>query len=900
MLGFLLRKLFSTVNERHIKSFSKRLEEINSLEPKMQVLSDKELKNQTNILKERLSKGESLDALLPEAFATVRETALRVLGQRHYDVQLIGGMVLHNRMIAEMKTGEGKTLASTLPVYLNALEGKGVHVVTANDYLAERDAEWMGKIYKFLGLTVGCITNNLPEEKRKEAYMSDITYSTNNELGFDYLRDNMKYSVEHFVQRPFHYAIIDEVDSILIDEARTPLVISGQAEDNVELYYKIDKIIPKLVKGDYEIDEKSRNITLTDDGISHIEELLTEMKILEKNSSLFDIKNIPALHHINQALKAHKIFKNNVDYIVKDNQVMLIDEFTGRIMDGRRFSEGLHQALEAKEKLPVQNETQTLASVTFQNYFRMYPKLAGMTGTAMTEASEFKDIYNLDVVSIPTKNPVIRADEDDIIYRTTEEKYEAIVEEIAKAHKEYQPILVGTISIEKSEYISKLLKKKKIPHKILNAKHHEKEAAIIAQAGKPGAVMIATNMAGRGTDIMLGGNAEMLAREVLKTEDLAPHKKKYEAIIKQTKENKQISLKAGGLLVIGTERHESRRIDNQLRGRSGRLGDPGRTVFYLSLEDDLMRIFGSEKISKLLKTLGLKHGEAIFHPMISKTIAKAQQKVEARNFEIRKNLLKFDDVMNDQRKIIYEQRSDIMTATDALKTVNGLALDLNEEYVETYIKEDKFKEEWDVKGLENKVTAAYGTNFSIKNFINKTDGLGAKEITQYLNEKSEELIAKKVKTFGEKPFNMAAQHILLVTIDQLWRDHLLALDYLRHGIYLRAFGQKDPLTEYKKEAFQYFSNMLSGIKETYISRMSRVEIDPNQDESALLEEPEQNLKLLRRDPAMSSSEDDGDENTITYKDFDEKDPTTWDRIGRNEPCPCKSGKKYKHCHGKLK
>jgi len=899
MLGFLLRKLFSTVNERYIRDFSKRVLEINALEPKISVLSDRELKNQTNLFRDRLAQGESLDSLLPEAFATVRETAKRVLGQRHYDVQLIGGMVLHSKMIAEMKTGEGKTLVATLPSYLNALEGKGVHIVTVNDYLAKRDTEWMGAIHKFLGLTVGYIVHGLSEEERREAYLSDITYSTNNELGFDYLKDNMKYSPDHFVQRPFNYAIIDEVDAILIDEARTPLVISGQAEAAFDLYYTIDKIIPKLVKEDYDLDEKSRSVSLTDIGISHVETLLKAAEIMDKDSGLFDVNNISALHHVNQGLKAHKLFKNDVDYITKDGQVMIIDEFTGRTMEGRRFSEGLHQALEAKENMQVQNETQTLASITFQNYFRLYPKLAGMTGTAMTESAEFKDIYNLQVVSIPTKNPIVRNDEDDIIYRTVGEKHKAIIEEIIQAHKNKQPILVGTVSIEKSEQISQLLKKKKIPHKILNAKHHEKEAHIIAQAGQPGAVMIATNMAGRGTDIMLGGNPEMLAKEELKTADLSKHKKEYEKIEKQVAKDKETSLAANGLLIIGTERHESRRIDNQLRGRSGRLGDPGRTVFYLSLEDDLMRIFGSEKIASVLKTLGLKEDEAIFHPMISKTIAKAQQKVESRNFEIRKNLLKFDDVMNEQRKIIYEQRNDIMQATDALQTVRDLCSDLNKEYVDSYIQEAKFKEEWDVSGLESKILAAYGAHFSIKDFIKSTDGIGNKEIAAYVNEQVEKFIAAKVKRLGEKDFSMISARILLITIDQLWKEHLLALEYLRHGIYLRAYGQKDPLTEYKKEAFSYFASMLANVKELFISRVARAEIQHRQDEEEFLEEPEQNLKILRRDPAMPVS-DEENEGTLTYKEFDIKDPETWSQIGRNEPCPCKSGKKYKRCHGRLK
>lgn len=896
MLGSLLRKLFSTVNERYIKSFSKIVDEINALENKIHSLSDSELKNQTNIFKDRLSKGETLDQILPEAFATVRETAQRVLGQRHYDVQLIGGIVLHNKMIAEMKTGEGKTLVSTLPAYLNALEGKGVHIVTVNDYLAKRDAEWMGAIYKFLGLSVGCITNNISDHERKKAYEADITYSTNNELGFDYLRDNMKYSKDHFVQRPFNYALVDEVDSILIDEARTPLVISGACEDKYELYYAVNKLIPKLEKADYEIDEKSRSVSLTDTGINHLEAMLPQHGLIKKGSGLFDMQNISILHHVNQALKAHKLFKNNVDYLVKDNQVMLIDEFTGRIMDGRRFSEGLHQALEAKEGLPVQNETQTLASITFQNYFRLYPKLSGMTGTAMTEASEFKDIYNLQVISIPTKNPVIRIDEEDVIYRTEEEKFEAIVEEIEKSHKKLQPILVGTVSIEKSEHVSRMLKKKKIKHNVLNAKHHEKEAHIIAQAGKPGAVTIATNMAGRGTDIMLGGNPEMLAKDMLNTSDLSKHKKEYEKICEQAKEDKETSLKAGGLLVIGTERHESRRIDNQLRGRSGRLGDPGRTVFYLSLEDDLMRIFGSEKISSLLKTLGLKKGEAIFHSMISKTIEKAQQKVEARNFDIRKSLLKFDDVMNDQRKIIYEQRNDIMTTNDAMRIAQDMFCSLNKDFVDECIDDSKLKEEWNISELETKLGSVYGSKITAKKFIEDSTKVDSQTLVAYLDEKSKAIIEEKVKRFGKDACDAVAQQILLMTIDQLWREHLLALDHLRHGIYLRSFGQKDPLNEYKKEAFLYFSQMLENIKKTYAERIVRVEITPRTDDEVELQERKiKQYNTSRTDPALGN-----DDNSNAQKAFDIKDESTWDQIGRNEECPCKSGKKYKYCHGKLK
>lgn len=901
MLGFLLKKLFSTVNERYIRSFSKTVKEINALEPQIHALSDAELKNQTVLFREKLAKGAILDDILPEAFATVRETAQRVLGQRHYDVQLIGGIVLHNKMIAEMKTGEGKTLVATLPGYLNALEGKGVHIVTVNDYLAKRDSEWMGAIYRFLGLSVGCITNRLSDIERKQTYEADVTYSTNNELGFDYLRDNMKYSKDHFVQRPFNYALVDEVDSILIDEARTPLIISGPSEDKYELYYAINKLIPGLAKNHYEVDEKSKSVSLTDAGITHLELILPQKNLIKKDSGLFDIQNITVLHHVNQALKAHKLFKNNVDYIVKNNQVMLIDEFTGRIMESRRFSEGLHQALEAKEGMPVQNETQTLASITFQNYFRLYPKLSGMTGTAMTEAPEFKDIYNLEVVSIPTKNPIIRIDQDDIIYRTAEEKYEAIIEEIEKCHKKLQPILVGTVSIEKSEHISRTLKKKKIKHNVLNAKHHEKEAYIIAQAGKPGAVTIATNMAGRGTDIMLGGNAAMLAKEILKTSDLSKHKKEYEKIREKASVDKEISLKAGGLLVIGTERHESRRIDNQLRGRSGRLGDPGRTIFYLSLEDDLMRIFGSDKVSAMLKTLGLKKGEAIFHSMISKTIEKAQQKVEARNFEIRKSLLKFDDVMNDQRKIIYEQRNEIMTMDEAMRIAKDMFYSVNKDIVDICVDDSKLKEEWDLTELEAKVTSIYGTKFSVKKFIGNAERIDSEKMINYLNKKATEIVEGKITKFGSTACNLVAQRILLMTIDQLWREHLLALDHLRHGIYLRSFGQKDPLNEYKKEAFLYFSEMLENIKKTYVSRIARVEIQAH-----ILEDEDFNevdlshLRSSRTDPASIDSGNQAGGTLVKYKDFDQNDENTWDQIGRNETCPCKSGKKYKFCHGKLK
>lgn len=877
MIKSLLRRLFGTVNDRYLASFNATIREINGFEEVMKSYSDADLKKQTKKFQAQLSKKEkTLDEILPEAFATVREASCRVLGLRHYDVQMMGGIALHKGMVAEMRTGEGKTLVATLPTYLNALLGKGVHVVTANDYLVKRDAEWVGKIHEFLGLTVDCVTSGIDEDDRKKAYEADVTYATNNELGFDYLRDNMRYSADQAVQRPFHYAIIDEVDSILIDEARTPLVISGPSDNYSQLYYVANEIIPSLKSDHFDIDEKAKNVSLTDDGIVYVEKELVDRKIIEAETSLFDIDNINVLHHINQALKAHKNFKRDVDYLVKDNQVMIIDEFTGRVMEGRRFSDGLHQALEAREGVPLQNENQTLASITFQNYFRLYPKIAGMTGTAVTEAVELQDIYGLKVVVIPTKNPLIRNDEDDQIYRTAEEKFDAIVDEIKSCHAKKQPILVGTASVEMSEFISRLLKKQKITHNILNAKNHEKEAYIIAQAGQLGAVTIATNMAGRGTDIKLGGNAEMLFQD-------PSNKKSIEVLEKQVTEDKEAVLKAGGLLVIGTERHESRRIDNQLRGRSGRMGDPGRTVFYISLEDDLMRIFASQNISKILKTLGLKKGEAIFHPMITKTIGKAQQKVEHRNYEVRKNLLKFDNVMNDQRKVIYEQRHDIMSNEDILDVVEDIYQDLNNEITAEYIPENKFKEEWGVSDLSKRLVSIYGTNFDIEQQLKKHGEASREYLEKYFNDKVKEILDEQHKKFGNKLFKAATQRVLLITLDQLWKDHLLSLDHLRHGIYLRAFGQKDPLSEYKREAFNCFAGMLSKLKETYITRLCRMEIDHGDDVSDTIDSG-----------AMHEGRTD-----VASLESDTLNNNKWGKVGRNETCPCGSGKKFKHCHGKI-
>jgi preprotein translocase subunit SecA len=904
MIKTLLTKIFGTANDRTIKSFESIVNKINSLEEKYSPLSDKDLAKQTELFKAQLSEGKTLDELLPDAFAVVREAAKRTLSERHYDVQLIGGLALHKGMIAEMKTGEGKTLVSTLPAYLNSLLEKGVHIVTVNDYLAQRDVEWVGRVFRFLGLTTGCITHDATDEQRKEAYNADITYSTNNELGFDYLRDNMRYSTEHITQRPFHFAIIDEVDSILIDEARTPLVISGPSEDKSELYNIVDALVTRISKEHFEIDEKAKNATLTDPGVYYVQELCEKANLIKKGSSLFDIENVDVLHHTNQALKANHLFRKDVDYLVRDHQVLIIDEFTGRVMEGRRFSEGLHQALEAKENVMVQNENQTLASVTFQNYFRLYPKLSGMTGTGATEANEFEDIYNLKVLAIPTKEVVQRIDEDDLIYRTAKEKYKAIGEEIKKAHENKQPVLVGTVSIEKSEYISSMLKKMKIPHNLLNAKHHEKEALMIAQAGRPGAITIATNMAGRGTDIKLGGNPTMLALEKFKDPHNPKFKQELEKFNKKVEEDKKISLDAGGLLVVCTERHESRRIDNQLRGRSGRMGDPGRTTFFLSLEDDLMRIFASEKMSSMLKRLGLEEGEAIVHPIISRTIEKAQLKVEGRNYEIRKNLLKFDDVMNDQRKVIYEQRFEIISDENVHEIAVDLYQEMHQEIIDEYMPSNKLKEEWSIESLEKRLFSIYNTSFGIKKVIDK-DGVGNEEAKNHLDKQVELKLKNKRKSFGDKLFFAAEQRVLLMTIDQLWKDHLLSLDHLRSGIYLRAFGQKDPLNEYKREAFQYFSDMLARIKEMYITRIFRMEIDEDQEHEVLSSEfePKTTMNESRNDPALASNREEFQigtlTNTVSPEDRDPKNPDTWGKVGRNETCPCNSGKKYKHCHGNL-
>ena len=817
------KKIFGSANDRFISKLQKQVDEINKLEKNYEKLTNQQLKNKTKDFKLRLKQKDTLDSILIEVFATVREAAKRTLKQRHFDVQLIGGIVLHKGMIAEMKTGEGKTLVSTLPAYLNSLEDKGVHIVTVNDYLAKRDSEWMGEIYKFLGLSVGCITAGIEDNERKNAYKCDITYGTNNEFGFDYLRDNMKYSKDTLVQKKHNFAIVDEVDNILIDEARTPLIISGPTEDTSTLYSEINQFIPQLKDIDFEKDEKSKSVNLTDKGVETIEKILKGKKLL-KNNNLFDSENIVLLHHINQALRAHKLFEKDTDYIVRNDQVIIIDEFTGRMMEGRRFSEGLHQALEAKESVNIQNENQTLASTSFQNYFRLYPKLSGMTGTAMTEAPELLDIYNLQVIEIPTNKECIRVDQDDEIYRTKEEKYNAIVSQITKCKKKNQPVLVGTVSIEKSEELSKILKKNKIEHKILNAKYHEQEAYIIAQAGQKGAVTIATNMAGRGTDIQLGGNLDMQIKKIEAEDEKKISEKKNNQIKKDIEDAKKIVIEAGGLFVLGTERHESRRIDNQLRGRCGRQGDIGESKFYISLEDDLMRIFGSEKIDSMLKTLGLEKGEAIAHKWINKALEKAQQKVEARNYDIRKSLLKFDDVMNDQRKVIYKQRTKVMESEDIKSFINSMKKDTLENIVSKNIPKDTYFEKWDLINLEKEIKEIFGVKKDLKK-IAKKEGVADQEIKKLILDEIEKSDKERERKIGSKNFRTVEKSFLLQIIDHSWKDHLLFLDYLKQGISLRAYGQKDPLNEYKREAFELFENMLSNIKRNISKVLSNIQFE---------------------------------------------------------------------------
>ncbi len=873
MFTSIAKSLFGDSNERILKKLYPVIEQINSLEKKIEALDKDEIVKLSKVLRERATAGEDLDELLPEAFALVREAAKRTLGQRHFDVQLMGGITLHKGQIAEMRTGEGKTLVATLAAYLNALSGKGVHVVTVNDYLATRDSRWMGEIYSYLGLSVGCIVSQMSDDERRAAYKCDITYGTNNEYGFDYLRDNLKFSLAEMVQREHHFAIVDEVDSILIDEARTPLIISGPSETSIELYEQVNKLIPDFNSDDYEIDEKSRSANLTEIGVEHSEALLTQAGLLQ-SGTLYDSANVNLLHHISQALRAHKMFIRDKHYMVKNEDLLIIDEFTGRAMQGRRFSDGLHQALEAKENLSIKPENQTLASVTYQNYFRLYKKLSGMTGTALTEAGEFSEIYALDVVSIPTNMPILRKDDDDAIYRTGKERDAAIIDLILDCREKGQPILVGTVSIEKSESLSESLKRKKIPHNVLNARFHQEEAQIIANAGIPGAVTIATNMAGRGTDIQLGGNLEMKLRE----KKLAPDSSEAIKIATEIEDKKKKALFAGGLFVLGTERHESRRIDNQLRGRTGRQGDPGSSKFFLSLEDDLMRIFGSEKLDGMLQKLGLEEGESIAHNWINKAVEKAQSKVESHNFEIRKQLLKYDDVMNDQRQVVFSQRKDIMQTED----VNDTILSMREETIEWIVSEaipsGSFPDMWDGELLASLSRSHLGIKVPAAEWI-KEDGVSDIEIVDRLKLASNQHMAGKAAVFGRDIMRNIEKSVVLQILDQNWKEHLLNLDHLRQGINLRAYAQKDPLNEYKREAFQMFEGMLDKMRQTVTMALANIEIQPN------LDGEKQRKESIKKDQKLSNS-------PVNSQIRNEKVP-------RNAPCPCGSGKKFKHCHGKI-
>jgi preprotein translocase subunit SecA len=930
MIGALARKIFGSSNERRVKSYMPRVAQINALEKDLEQLSDAELQARTVEFRKQLEEGKTLDDILVPAFATCREAAKRTLGQRHFDVQLIGGMILHDGRISEMKTGEGKTLVATLAVYLNALASRGVHVVTVNDYLAKRDAEWMGQVYKFLGLTVGVIVHGLDDEQRKKEYDCDVTYATNNELGFDYLRDNMKYRLEDMVQRGHVFAIVDEVDSILIDEARTPLIISGPLDDRSDFYNTIDAYIPNLDKSDYEVDEKQRTVALTEAGMEKMEQRLRAANLL-KGDSLYDVENVSTVHHVNQALRAHQLFQRDKDYIVRNGEVIIIDEFTGRMMPGRRYSDGLHQALEAKEHQPIQPENQTLASITFQNYFRMYEKLAGMTGTAMTEADEFADIYNLEVIDVPTNRDMIRIDDDDEVYRTAAEKYRAILTLIDDCKQRGQPILVGTTSIEKSEQLAEMLRKagweqhdfsdpnafaalysgddgasKVKVFAILNARFHEQEAQIISQAGVPGAVTIATNMAGRGTDIQLGGNIDMRVRQELKDVAEGGERDARLADIRaQISRLKDKALAAGGLFVLGTERHESRRIDNQLRGRSGRQGDPGHSKFFLSLEDDLMRIFGSDKLDGMLQRLGLKENEAIVHSWINKALEKAQQKVEFRNFDIRKNLLKYDNVSNDQRKVIFDQRVEWMKMDSVAEIVSDMRHIAVDELVAKHVPENAYPEQWDTVGLKAEIERVLSLDLPVEEWA-KEEGIADEEILTRVERRADEHMASKVAQWGAETMRAVEKTVLLQTLDHLWRDHLVMLEHLRQVIGLRGYGQRDPLNEYKAEAYNLFEAMSQNLREQVTGYLMRIQVMDTP--------PEQNHELPYMEAHHINPDNGGDYNmgdatlapalvgngnTVRAVDRNPSDPTSWGKVGRNEVCPCGSGKKYKHCHGRF-
>ncbi|MBM1220678.1 preprotein translocase subunit SecA [Ponticoccus sp. SC2-23] len=904
-LGSIAKKVFGTTNDRKVKAARPLVEKINALEPEFEKLSDEGLKAKTEELAKRAMGGEDLDNILPEAFANCREAAKRALGLRAFDVQLIGGIFLHQGNIAEMKTGEGKTLVATFPAYLNALTGRGVHVVTVNDYLAKRDAEWMGKVYGMLGLKTGVIYPQQPEAEKKEAYAADITYATNNELGFDYLRDNMKSELGQMNQRGHYFAIVDEVDSILVDEARTPLIISGPSQDRSQLYVAIDKLIPEISDEHFDLDEKSRNVSFTDDGNEFLENRLREAELLPEGQSLYDPESTTIVHHVNQGLRAHKLFTRDKDYIVRDGNVVLIDEFTGRMMTGRRLSDGLHQAIEAKEGVAIQPENVTLASVTFQNYFRLYEKLGGMTGTAMTEADEFMEIYGLGVVEVPTNRPIARVDQNDLVYRTAREKFDGVVEEIKEAHKKGQPILVGTTSIEKSEFLSGLLEKEGIPHNVLNARQHEQEAKIVADAGKPGAVTIATNMAGRGTDIQLGGNVELQVLEAIAADPELDPEEVRSRIEAEHAEDKKKVIEAGGLFVLATERHESRRIDNQLRGRSGRQGDPGRSVFFLSLEDDLMRIFGSDRLDKVLSSLGMKDGEAIEHAWVNKSLERAQTKVEARNFDIRKQLLKFDDVMNEQRKVIFGQRREIMEAEDVSEITRDMRHQVIDDLVSIHMPEKSYADQWDTDGLQQAIRDQLGIDLPIAEWAAE-EGVDDNDIRERLEEASDKKMTEKADTFGSDVMRNIEKQILLQTIDAKWREHLLTLEHLRSVVGFRGYAQRDPLNEYKTESFQLFGGLLDSLRNEVTLKLAQIRPMTEEEQKAMLQQVMEQQR--RANPALATAggaaaaapASAGTTPTEgAAEGFDENDPTTWGNPGRNDLCPCGSGKKFKHCHGKF-
>ena len=895
-IGTFAKKVFGTPNDRLIKATRPLVEKINALEPEFQALSDQGIIDKTAELSKRAKGGEKLDDLLPEAFANCREAAHRALGLRAFDVQLLGGIFLHRGNIAEMKTGEGKTLVATFPAYLNALTGKGVHIVTVNDYLAKRDAEWMGNVYSALGMTTGVVYPQQPDAEKRAAYAADITYATNNELGFDYLRDNMKSELKDLSQRGHNFAIVDEVDSILIDEARTPLIISGPSQDRTELYKTIDQVIPQLTDDHFKLDEKTRTVTYTEEGNDFLEKVLHETGILPEEQSLYDPESTTIVHHVNQGLRAHKLFQKDKDYMVRDGEVVLVDEFTGRMMTGRRLSEGLHQAIEAKENVDIQPENVTMASVTFQNYFRLYDKLAGMTGTATTEAEEFQEIYGLGVVEVPTNRGIARVDEHDQVYRTEGEKTAAIANEIKEAHAKGQPVLVGTTSIEKSEFLSEILKKEGVPHNVLNARQHEKEAQIVADAGKLGAVTIATNMAGRGTDIQLGGNVELIVLDAMANDpDTHPDELRAKIEAEHAGEKEKV-LAAGGLFVLGTERHESRRIDNQLRGRGGRQGDPGRSVFFLSLEDDLMRIFGSERLDKVLSTLGMKEGEAIVHPWVNKSLEKAQAKVEGRNFDIRKQLLKFDDVMNDQRKVIFSQRREIMESNDLSEIVTDMRHQVIDDLVDLHIPEKSYADQWDTQGLKEQVEKMVGLEVPVVEWGDE-EGVDDADIRERLYDASNKAMDDKTESFGADTMRTIEKQVLLQTIDEKWREHLLTLEHLRSVIGFRGYAQRDPLNEYKTEAFQLFETLLNALREDVTEKLSQVRPISAEEQEALMQQLVAQQQAMQRanqptpDPAVVS------ENAAPG--FDENDRSTWGNPGRNDLCPCGSGKKFKHCHGRL-